>query len=266
MVREERSIGVVGARGVETGVEENETYDSGTLGDGLECQVHNGPLQRQWILERERTHAVRAALESLWTSEEPKPGLADTVPDSPMDSLKGMEFKDVMRDKKLKGREEQSKLEKEDPEHKGVCLEGTEDGKEIHEEQLRKAARVAPLRLPDRSASASSVGISDMLHRSQRQHHCILDGHLFTRRKAEETEQSRRKQKTVNKVGVKWINCWRCGRRGVEEDSWVCEVEVCGMEACWECAKRWDLERRSRATESWLGTTKWEGYGVPRVR
>ena len=261
----ERYRGRVEGREIESSVGEAGKCDSGSLSNGIEIHAQNGPLQRQPILEHERTHAVRAALESLWTSEELKPGFGDTVYDGLTESLGNMELKDVMR-KELEGREEQPKLRKEDPEHKRAWLEGTEEGKEGHTERLRREARVAPLRLPDRSASASSVGISDMVHRSQRQHHCILDGHLFTRRKAEKTEQSRRNQKTVNRVGGKWINCSRCGRRAVEEDSWVCEVEVCGMEACWECAKRWEVERRMRITESWLNTAKWEGYGVPRVR
>ena len=252
--------------GVERTVDEPRERDGGIVGNGAEVQAQNGHFQQQTIEEYERTHAVRAALESLWRSEEPKVGLADTVSDVPAGGLEEMEVKVMTRDWSESVRE-RPRPQKVDPNRWEVCVEGTKEGKRDTEQaRVRKWGTMAPLSLPDRSASASSVGISDMLHRSQRQHHCILDGHLFTRRKAKETDRWRRDQKTINKVREESIKCCRCGRKTIEEDSWVCEVKVCGMEACYECAKRWELERRMKITESWLNTKKWEGYGVPRAQ
>jgi len=205
----------------------------GGVGDSFrECEGESVGVGKdvggEGIVNYERVHAVWAALESL----------------SGID-----EGREVVRGG--------------DGDVKEVAVEGGPKWMKMDEGKERREDGRAKVWTPtQKSISAASNRGSELPHRSQHRHHCILNGHLFVKRREEDNGQREGNQKTTNRVAEKRIKCWRCGEKLAEEESWVCEVGICGIEACKNCVRRWERERRTRITEGWLGTTRWEGYGL----
>ena len=217
-----------------SGIREHENIcDAGTMLPG-------GILREQRILEHETKHAVRAALDSLWGSHAGKGVFDGSMPGNSGDDLEKAEV-----DNRTERLARASELKTD--------MEGKRE---------RNAERVTAWLLTHGSPGALSMGDGELQLRDQRRHHCILDGHLFEKCQVQAICQERRNQKTRNKIEDtiegKKTKCWRCSKMTVEGGRWVCKVEICGMEACKGCVKRWERERRQRITESWMGKMDWE--------
>lgn len=79
-----------------------------------------------------------------------------------------------------------------------------------------------------------------------RRHYCIVEGHLFAK-----PNQERRGGKTKNMVEDKGVKCEVCRQIMKKVEILVCDLRVCKMTSCFECARRMDNERKERALESW---------------
>ena len=84
----------------------------------------------------------------------------------------------------------------------------------------------------------------------EKKHHCLIDGHIFARWR-DAGDEGMVGGKTRNMIEEKKVSCERCRGRIGRGEVWGCEVEVCGIKACWECKKSWDQERREKALGSW---------------
>lgn len=80
-------------------------------------------------------------------------------------------------------------------------------------------------------------------------YHCLLQRHMFVRPVLSEP--------VLDKGEDSWVVCQKCGGKVWEGDCFVCEVPECGFRACSACVRKWENERRAKATGRWrLGT--WE--------
>ena len=181
------------------------------------------------VVERERKMAIRATLESLWSKDPGEEGLGASVDEAV---------------------EEWVRMEREERARKVRNVEANGEAKTMQRESA-----------VDQELIPTSTGVSGISGNGepgqiQHRHHCLLDGHSFVKRTAEAVTKEKSGYKTKNKIEERSIKCRRCGARIAEEESLVCEMEFCGMEACKLCVKRWETERRKRNTESWVGSPK----------
>lgn len=227
----------LGLRGLDSSNLEDSVSDIGTL-----SPVES--VQGQSIHELERRLAVRATLDSLWGSSWGKGGFDPIVVDG--EDGFGELVLEEGEEQIERGRGEQ--LEK---------VRGVEVDKQNKTNWDGGKARAS---MPKHeSEGVSSSRNSEQAHRNQGRHHCLLDGHLFKERGAEAIGERGYKQKTKNKIEEKTVKCWGCSEKIAEEQSWVCEVEVCGMVACRGCVKRWEKERKKRVIAGQKGVMEWLG-------
>ncbi len=227
----------LGLRGLDSSDLEDSVSDIGTLSPA-------GSVQGQSIHELERRLAVRATLDSLWGSSWGKGGFDPIVVDG----------EDVFGELVLEKGEEQIERGRGEQLEK---VRGVEVDKQNKTNWDGGKARAS---MPKHeSEGVSSSRNSEQAHRSQGRHHCLLDGHLFKERGVEAIGERGYKQKTKNKIEEKTIKCWGCSEKIAEEQSWVCEVEVCGMVACRGCVKRWEKERKKRVVAGQKGVMEWLG-------
>ena len=78
--------------------------------------------------------------------------------------------------------------------------------------------------------------------RTGSKYHCLLQRHSFVR-----PTRPKHSGKSKNKIEDRWVKCDRCGRKTLEANILVCEVDICGMVACNSCVRRWDNEHNEAA-------------------
>lgn len=234
--------------GMRTGRLEDRSMDSSNLDESVSDIGTLSPVEsvrERSIHQQERTHAIRATLDSLWGSSGRKGGFDPIVVDAEGDYLEELDLEEG--EEQLK-REREERLEKK---------RGGEMGKQRKTE--REGGEVMTSMPKFESIGASSLRDSEQALRSQGRHHCLLDGHLFREHGSEAIGKQERTHKTKNKIEEKTVKCCRCSERIAEEDSWVCEVEVCGIVACRGCVKRWEKERKKRIIAGQKGVVEWLG-------
>lgn len=234
--------------GIRAGRLEDRSMDSSNLDESVSDIGTLSPVESvhgQSIHQRERTQAIRATLHSLWGSSGRKGGFDPVVVDAEGDYLEELDLEEG--EEQLK-REREERLEKKGAGEMGKQRKTKREGGEV----MTSTPKFE-------SIGASSSRGSEQARRSQGRHHCLLDGHLFREHGSEAIGEKEITHKTKNKIEEKTFKCCRCSERITEEESWVCEVEVCGITACRGCVKRWEKERRKRIIAGKKGVIEWLG-------